>query len=65
MPRGSMPLAHARSGRIVRGMKHYDEPTHFCSAAGTLPPDRVRLAAFAYLARFTGSSREHIESDLR
>ena len=28
-------------------------------------PDRLRLAAAAYLARFKGSSREHTESDLR
>jgi site-specific recombinase XerD len=28
-------------------------------------PDRLRLAVAAYLARFTGSSREHTESDLR
>jgi site-specific recombinase XerD len=27
--------------------------------------DRLRLAVAAYLARFTGSSREHAESDLR
>ena len=27
--------------------------------------DRLRLAAAAYLARFTGSSREHTESDFR
>ena len=29
------------------------------------PADHVRLAASAYLARFTGSSREHTQSDLR
>ena len=27
--------------------------------------DRLRLAVAAYLARFTGSSRDHTESDLR
>ncbi len=27
--------------------------------------DRLRLAVAAYLARFTGSSRQHTESDLR
>ena len=49
-----------------RGMMHYNEPLHLSSpAADALPADRVRLAAFAYLARFTGSSREHTESDLR
>ena len=30
-----------------------------------LPTDRLRLAVAAYLGRFTGSSREHTESDLR
>ena len=28
-------------------------------------PDRLRLAVAAYLARFTGSSRDHTSSDLR
>jgi integrase/recombinase XerD len=47
-------------------MKHYNELPHLSSsAADTLPPDQVRLAASAYLARFTGSSREHTKSDLR
>jgi integrase/recombinase XerD len=47
-------------------MKHYNELPHLSSlAADALPPDQVRLAASAYLARFTGSSREHTESDLR
>ena len=47
-------------------MKHYHElPRLFSTAADVLPADRVRLAASAYLARFTGSSREHTESDLR
>jgi hypothetical protein len=47
-------------------MKHYNELPHLsCPAAGALPPDQVRLASSAYLARFTGSSREHTESDLR
>ena len=49
-----------------RGMIRYNEPLHLSSpAADALPPDHVRLAASAYLARFTGSSREHTESDLR
>ena len=49
-----------------RGMMRYDEPLHLSSpAADALPADHVRLAASAYLARFTGSSREHTESDLR
>ncbi len=47
-------------------MMRYDEPLHLSSpAADALPADHVRLAASAYLARFTGSSREHTESDLR
>ena len=47
-------------------MMHYNEPPRLSSpAADALPADRVRLAAVAYLARFTGSSREHTESDLR
>src|SRR5215472_5370066 len=47
-------------------MKYYNELSHLSSpAADALPPDQVRLAASAYLARFTGSSREHTESDLR
>jgi integrase/recombinase XerD len=33
--------------------------------SGAPSADPVRLAAAAYLARFTGSSREHTESDLR
>jgi integrase/recombinase XerD len=46
-------------------MMRYNEPLRLPSpAADALPADRVRLAAFAYLARFTGSSREHTQSDL-
>src|SRR5271165_1048736 len=49
-----------------RGMMRYNEPLHLSSpAADALPADHVRLAASAYLARFTGSSREHTESELR
>jgi hypothetical protein len=29
------------------------------------PADQLRLAAAAYLAQFTGSSRDHAECDLR
>ena len=46
-------------------MMRYNESVHVSSAAGTPAADQVRLAAFAYLARFTGSSRQHTESDLR
>jgi hypothetical protein len=44
-------------------MMRYHEPPHLSSDAPSADP--VRLAASAYLARFTGSSREHTESDLR
>lgn len=47
-------------------MKRSNElPRLSCPAADVLPLDPVRLAASAHLARFTGSSREHTESDLR
>jgi integrase/recombinase XerD len=46
-------------------MMRYHQPPHLSSAAGAPSADPVRLAASAYLARFTGSSREHTESDLR
>jgi integrase/recombinase XerD len=47
-------------------MKHYSEPPRLSSlSADVLPPDQVRLATSAYLSRFTGSSRERTESDLR
>jgi integrase/recombinase XerD len=46
-------------------MMRYNEPIHVSSAADASSADQVRLAALAYLARFTGSSREHTESDLR
>ncbi len=42
--------------------------TELASAPSDLPvpfTDQLRLAVAAYLARFTGSSREHTESDLR
>jgi hypothetical protein len=45
-------------------MMHDDKPIHHCSAAGP-SADHVRLAALAYLARFSGSSGENTESDLR
>jgi integrase/recombinase XerD len=48
-------------------MMRYNEPLHLSSSPAADAPsaDGVRLAASAYLARFTGSSREHTESDLR
>jgi integrase/recombinase XerD len=47
-------------------MTRYSQPLPLSSSAGDAPSaDHLRLAAFAYLARFTGSSRDHTESDLR
>jgi integrase/recombinase XerD len=46
-------------------MMRYHDPLHLSSAADAPSAHPVRLAASAYLARFTGSSREHTESDLR
>jgi integrase/recombinase XerD len=47
-------------------MMRYNQPLSLSSAAADAPSaDHVRLAASAYLTRFTGSSREHTESDLR
>ena len=43
----------------------------YCSELPSVPsghrafPGQLRLAVAAYLARFTGSSREHTASDLR
>ena len=67
MPRRRMDAPCALGNRAhCRGMMRYNEPLHLSSpAADALPADHVRLAASAYLARFTGSSREHTQSDLR
>src|SRR5215469_9759103 len=46
-------------------MMYHNKLIHFSRAADAPSADRLRLAALAYLARFTGSSREHTESDLR
>ena len=46
-------------------MMRYHQPLRLSSAADDPPADPVRLPASAYLARFTGSSREHTQSDLR
>src|SRR6516162_8160149 len=46
-------------------MMRYNEPLQLSPAADAPSADPVRLAASAYLARFTGSSRAHTESDLR
>jgi integrase/recombinase XerD len=46
-------------------MMYHNELIHSSPAADAPSADSVRLAASAYLARFTGSSREHTQSDLR
>jgi len=47
-------------------MMRYHEPFHLSISAADAPSEgHVRLAVLAYLARFTGRSREHTESDLR
>jgi hypothetical protein len=43
---------------------HYSDSLPI-SAYGGAPAGLLQLAAAAYLARFTGSSREHTQSDLR
>ena len=47
------------------GMTNFTELPSISSADLGLFPDRLRLAVAAYLARFTGSSRDHTRSDLR
>ena len=46
-------------------MMHFPDPASVPSDHPALFTDRLRLAVAAYLARFTGSSREHTKSDLR
>ena len=46
-------------------MMNYTEPASVPSDPPGAFADQLRLAVAAYLARFTGSSREHTESDLR
>jgi integrase/recombinase XerD len=46
-------------------MTNFTEPAPVPSDRPVPFIDRLRLAVAAYLARFTGSSREHTESDLR
>jgi integrase/recombinase XerD len=46
-------------------MTNFTEPAPVPSDRPVPFIDRLRLAMAAYLARFTGSSREHTESDLR
>jgi site-specific recombinase XerD len=46
-------------------MMHFPDPASVPSDHPALFTDQLRLAVAAYLARFTGSSREHTKSDLR
>jgi hypothetical protein len=46
-------------------MTNFTEPAPIPSDRPVPFIDRLRLAMAAYLARFTGSSRDHTESDLR
>jgi hypothetical protein len=46
-------------------MMRYSQPLAHSSLAGAPTAVHVPLAASAYLAPFTGSSREQTESDLR
>jgi integrase/recombinase XerD len=48
-----------------RSMMHFDELVPAQANALVPHADRLRLAATAYLARFTGTSRDHTDSDLR
>src|SRR6266581_2745464 len=47
------------------GMTNFTELASVPSDRPVPHADQLRLAVAAYLARFTGSSREHTESDLR
>jgi len=49
----------------VHGMMTFTELARGPSDPAAPFTDRLRLAVAAYLARFKGSSREHVESDLR
>jgi hypothetical protein len=46
-------------------MMHFDELVPAQASALVPHADRPRLAATAYLARFKGTSRDHVNSDLR
>jgi hypothetical protein len=46
-------------------MMDFTELASLAPDPAELLTDRLRLAVAAYLGRFTGSSREHTESDLR
>lgn len=48
-----------------RRMMHYSELVPAQASALVPLADRLRLAVAAYLARFKGISREHVNSDLR
>ena len=60
-----MDFDGARDGAQRLGMMNFPDSASVSSNDPALFTDQLRLAVAAYLARFTGSSREHTESDLR
>ena len=59
------PSRLPESGRSVGGMMTFIDLTSVPNDHPALFTDQLRLAVAAYLARFTGPSRQHTESDLR
>jgi integrase/recombinase XerD len=57
-------LCGLEAGARWQGMMHYSDSFPISASAGA-PAGLLQLAAAAYLAWFTGSSREHTHSDLR
>jgi hypothetical protein len=58
-------LRRGQDGAQCLGMRHFPDPASVPSDHPALFTGQLRLAVAAYLARFTGSSREHTKSDLR
>src|SRR5207244_10909719 len=58
-------LGGGRKEPQCQGMMNFAEMSSVPSDRIMPTTDQLRLAVAAYLARFKGSSREHIESDLR
>jgi hypothetical protein len=61
----SRSLVATGSGRSCLGMTNFTDLTSVPADHPAPFTDQLRLAVAAYLARFTGSSRPHTESDLR
>jgi hypothetical protein len=57
-------LCGLEAGAHCQGMMRYSDSVPISASAGT-PAGLLQLAAAGYLARFTGSSREHTQSGLR